>query len=756
MSPPPDTVGDMTPAADAAPEAVLEGLDAEQREAAATLTGPLCILAGAGTGKTRAITHRIAYGVRAGVYDPHRLLAVTFTARAAAEMRSRLTALGAPGVQARTFHAAALRMLQYFYPMAVGGSMPQLVDHKVRLLAEAARRLHITTDRASLRDLAGEVEWAKVSTLTPESYVEAVVSAEGASRPAPGGVDHLTFAKLYQSYEDVKLDRHLIDFEDILLLTAGILEDDERVAAQVRQQYRHFVVDEYQDVSPLQQRLLDLWLGGREELCVVGDAAQTIYSFTGARPDYLLGFTRRHPQAKVVKLVRDYRSTPEVVQLANVLLADRTRQQQQLEQRAGASRFREERHAQPAGAPAMGSEGAGVREEVPPWPDPLQLISQREHGPPPQIIEYDDDAAEADGIAEQIIRLHQHQGVPLSETAVLYRTNGQSQALEEALAQAGLAYQLRGSERFFSRREVREALAALRTSSLVDHQEDEAVPEAVRAVLSSLGWKREAPQATGAVRERWESLAALVSLADQLAEEREELTLKAFIIELDRRSAEQHAPTVEGVTLASLHSAKGLEWDAVFLAGLSEGLVPITFAKTQREIDEERRLLYVGITRARNHLQLSSASSRHGGGRGRRSPSRFLLPLRQSLGMTRPGRRIAPSAGRPSPNAQGAKRAAVCSTCGEVLTQPSEVKRRRCEDCPARYDEALFERLRQWRSEHAAEREVPAFMVFTDATLEVIAERRPGSDVELLKIPGIGERKLERHGEALKQVLAEF
>ena len=752
MSPAPDTVEAMTSAA--APESVLEGLDAEQREAAATLSGPLCILAGAGTGKTRAITHRIAYGVRAGVYDPHRLLAVTFTARAAAEMRSRLTALGAPGVQARTFHAAALRMLQYFYPMAVGGTMPQLVDHKVRLLAEAARRLHITTDRASLRDLAGEVEWAKVSTLTPESYLEAVGSVEGASRPAPGGVDHPTFAKLYQSYEDVKLDRHLIDFEDVLLLTAGILEDDERVAAQVRQQYRHFVVDEYQDVSPLQQRLLDLWLGGREELCVVGDAAQTIYSFTGARPDYLLGFTRRHPQAKVVKLVRDYRSTPEVVQLANGLLADRTRQQAQLEQQAVGSQFRE-RGAQPAGKTApLRADNVGAEETAPHWPEPLQLISQRHHGPVPQVTEYDDDGAEALGIAEQIRRLHQEEGVPLSEVAVLYRTNGQSQAFEEALAQAGLAYQLRGSERFFSRREVREALAALRTSSLVDSQE-ETVPEAVRAVLSSIGWKGEAPQTTGAVRERWESLAALVSLADQLAGEHRELTLKTFISELDRRSAEQHAPTVEGVTLASLHSAKGLEWDSVFLAGLSEGLMPITFAKTQREIDEERRLLYVGITRARKHLQLSSASSRHGGGRGRRSPSRFLAPLRRSLGLERPGRRIAPSSGRPSAHARGSKRAAVCSTCGEVLIQASEVKRRRCADCPARYDEALFERLRRWRSEHAAEQEVPAFMIFTDATLEVIAERRPGSDAELLKIPGIGERKLERHGEALKQVLAD-
>ncbi|WP_010525216.1 UvrD-helicase domain-containing protein [Nesterenkonia sp. F] len=705
------------------PEAVLAGLDDEQREAAATLTGPLCILAGAGTGKTRAITHRIAYGVRSGVYDPHRLLAVTFTARAAAEMRSRLNSLGAPGVQARTFHAAALRQLQYFWPMAIGGTMPEILDHKVRLLSEAARRLHITTDRAALRDLASEIEWAKVSTLTPDSYLEVA-----AGRAEPGGVDHRTFAKLYQSYEDVKLDKHLIDFEDVLLLMVGILEDDERVAAQVRQQYRHFVVDEYQDVSPLQHRLLDLWLGGRDELCVVGDAAQTIYSFTGATPSYLLEFTRRHPEAKVVKLVRDYRSTPEVVQLANGLLTDRTREQASLQARS-----------------------RDTGETVPAWPDPLRLVSQREHGPNPQITLHDDDDSEAAWIADQIAGL-QRSGVSLSEVAVLYRTNGQSQAIEQALAKVGVSYQLRGSERFFSRREVREAIAALRTSSLVAESE-ESVPKTVRDILSAHGWRREAPESTGAVRERWESMAALVSLADQLDAEREDFTMRRFLAELEERSAAQHAPTVEGVTLASLHSAKGLEWDAVFLAGLSEGLMPITFAKEQREIDEERRLLYVGITRARKYLSLSSARSRHSGGRGRRSPSRFLRPLRRELGLEEPTRKIAPSSGRANPNSRVRKSTATCSSCGEVLTTGTEVKRRRCADCPARYDEELFERLRQWRAEQAQSLEVPAFVVFTDATLEVIAERRPTTRDELLEVPGVGERKLEKHGEALRAVL---
>lgn len=697
-------------------EGVLTGLDDEQRAAAVTLTGPLCILAGAGTGKTRAITRRIAYGVRTGTYDPHRVLAVTFTARAAAEMRSRLASLGAPGVQARTFHAAALRQLQYFWPVAVGGPLPQILDHKVRLLAEAAKRLRLTSDRASLRDFASEIEWSKVSTLTPEGYL-----THAAERPEPGGADHQSFAKLYQAYEDLKADRQLMDFEDVLLFTAGMLENEDRIAAQVRQQYRHFVVDEYQDVSPLQQRLLDLWLGGREELCVVGDAAQTIYSFTGATPDYLLGFRRRYPEAEMVKLVRDYRSTPQVVSLANTLLADRRRS---------------------ADAP---------------WPEPLQLISQRGAGPTPVITEHSDDDAEAAWIVERIAELSQS-GTPLSEVAVLYRTNGQSQTFEQALASAGISYQLRGSERFFSRREVREAMAGLRTSSLVSDSGDaSSMPEQVRAVLSSLGWAKKAPTSTGAVRERWESLAALVALADQLAAERTDMTMREFIAELDERSAAQHAPTVEGVTLASLHSAKGLEWDAVFLAGLNEGLMPITFAESQHEIDEERRLLYVGITRSRTHLYLSSSSSRHAGGRGRRKPSRFLAPLRRQLGMEPAVRPIAPGSGKPSPNAASRRRKPVtCVGCGDVLTVGTQIKRRRCQDCPVRYDEQLFEQLRSWRLSYAKELDTKAFMVLGDATLELLAEYKPTTDEELLKIPGIGERKLQQHGERLKEEIASY
>jgi DNA helicase-2/ATP-dependent DNA helicase PcrA len=693
-------------------EKILGGLDDEQREVATTLNGPLCVLAGAGTGKTRAITHRIAYGVHSGVYKPNQVLAVTFTARAAGEMRTRLRDLEAGGVQSRTFHAAALRQLQYFWPQAIGGQLPAIVDHKAQLVAEAARRLRISTDRAAIRDLAAEIEWAKVSMHTPEGY-----AAAAAGRVPAAGLDHTTLSRLFQSYEDVKTDRNMIDFEDVLLLTVGILDEDPKVGAAVREQYRHFVVDEYQDVSPLQQRLLDLWLGGRDELCVVGDSSQTIYSFTGATPAHLLGFTQRYPGAPVVKLVRDYRSTPQVVHLANRLLAGRRPE-------------------------------PGVPVGTAKWPEPLELVAQREAGPDPEFVECSDDEAEAAQVAGRV-RALMESGVQAAQIAVLFRTNGQSEAYEQALASAGIGYQLRGGERFFQRREVRDAILQLRAASRT--QTDDAVPQLCRDVLASLGYSAEAPAGGGAVRERWESLSALVALAEELATARAgretPFTLTEFVAELDERASTQHAPTVQGVTLASLHSAKGLEWDAVFLVGLSEGLMPISFADDQADYDEERRLLYVGITRARVHLSLSWSLARTPGGRSNRRPSRFLEGLRPAEAgragreATRPTRRRK-AAGPPT-----------CRMCGTLLSSAAERKLGRCGNCPPGYDEAVFERLRAWRLKVSQDSEVPAFVVFTDATLMAIAEGKPTNAAGLAKVAGVGSSKLERYGRDVLDIL---
>ncbi|KQX69838.1 ATP-dependent DNA helicase UvrD2 [Angustibacter sp. Root456] len=692
----------------ASADAVLDALDPEQREVATSLAGPLCVLAGAGTGKTRAITHRIAYGVHAGVMTPQQVLAVTFTARAAGEMRSRLRDLGVAGVQARTFHAAALRQLHYFWPQVIGGAAPEVMPHKAGLVAEAGSRLRLQLDRTAVRDLAAEVEWAKVSLLTPETYAAA---ARRAGRD-PAGLDATAMARVLALYEEVKGERGVIDFEDVLLVTAGVLQDHPQVAEAVRRQYRHFVVDEYQDVSPLQQRLLDLWLGGRQDVCVVGDASQTIYSFTGASPKYLLDFPRRHEGAKVVRLVRDYRSTPQVVRLANLLL-DRVPVAQ--------------RRAR------------------------VELVAQRAAGPEPTFTGYDDDVAEAAGIARRIGDLVA-QGTRPSEVAVLFRTNAQSQSLEQALAEAGIAYVLRGGERFFSRREVREAVMLLRGAARAGDAETP-LGEAARDVLVSGGWSAQPPSQSGAVRERWESLQALAGLADEVAAKRPGATLADLVAELDERSAAQHAPTVEGVTLASLHSAKGLEWDAVFLAGVSEGLMPISMADGPEAVEEERRLLYVGITRTREHLHVSWARARTPGGRASRQPSRFLDGLRPADDASSGGG-VASSGRGGSSRGKRSRTPAKCRTCGAPLMTGSERKVGRCDDCPATYDETTFEALRTWRSAVATAASVPAYVVFTDATLVALAENQPDDVSGLAQIPGIGATKRERYGEQVLAVLA--
>jgi DNA helicase II / ATP-dependent DNA helicase PcrA len=693
-------------------DAVLDALDPEQREVAAHPSGPMCVLAGAGTGKTRAITHRIAYGVLSGVHQPQRVLAVTFTARAAGEMRTRLRDLGVGGVQARTFHAASLRQLHYFWPQAIGGAAPEVMPHKASAVAEAGARLRLRLDGPAVRDLASEIEWSKVSLLTPESYAAA---ASTRRREPPAGLDATAMARLVAAYEEVKTERGVIDFEDVLLLMVGILREHEEVARAVRAQYRHFVVDEYQDVNRLQQTLLDLWLGERRDICVVGDPAQTIYSFTGASPEHLLGFRTRHPQARTVELVRNYRSTPQVVGLANLVLRG------------------------PGGQRRSGS---------------VELRAQRDDGPAPELHVADDDPGEAAFVAARIAGLLEA-GHPPSEVAVLFRTNGQSESFESALAERGIPYLVRGGERFFSRKEVRDAIVLMRGAARSDDG-SVPLPDLARDVLLGAGWSRQAPTSGGAARERWESLSALASLADDLHALDPEARMPGLVRELEERASAQHAPTVQGVTLASFHAAKGLEWDSVFLVGCSDGLLPITMADTPEAVEEERRLLYVGVTRARERLVMSYARSRTPGGKATRRPSRFLDDTAAVLGeaaRSQPRRRkgAAGAGGRTA-----APQRTTCRTCGADLATARERTIGRCATCPATMDEHLFEALREWRLATAREADVPAFVVFTDATLTAIAERVPTDTRELAGISGVGPAKLERYGRAVLDVLQNF
>ena len=674
---------------------LLEGLDPEQRAVATNLDGPVRVLAGAGTGKTRAITHRIAYGVAGGSYVANEVLAVTFTTRAAGELRHRLARLGAAGVQARTFHSAALRQARYFWPQVFGGELAPVISSKLAMVAEAVGHNRLRASSADLRDISSEIEWAKVTNVGPDDY-QRLAPAAGRELDA---YDAASVARIYAAYEDVKRERHRIDLEDVLLCAAAVLAEDERVAAAVRRQYQCFVVDEFQDVSPIQATLLDLWLGGRDSLCVVGDPAQTIYSFAGASSDHLLGLPGKFPGTTTLTLHRNYRSTPEVVSAANAVMAR--------QHGSGAVALR-----------AMRASGAAVG-----------------------FAGYLDEVAEAAAVATAIAGMVAG-GTSPGDVAVLFRINAQSQSFEEALAERDVPFVVRGADRFFDRPEVRQAITLLRGAVRGGDLGTGDLVADVTAVLSSMGWSPSAPTGRGNVRDRWESLQALVAVAAELAASDPAIDLTGFVAELQRRAALQHAPVAAGVTLTTLHTAKGLEWPVVYLAGMHEGTMPIVYATTVAAVEEERRLLYVGMTRARDELHVSWAAARTPGGRGARGASRFFDNLltsgqRSPVG-TAPGRRKARTA-----------RLTTCRVCQRSLIQARERKLGRCVSCPSSYDETLFEALKSWRRERAAAEKVPAYCIFTDATMTALAEMRPSNVAALVGVPGIGQGKLNKYGDEI-------
>lgn len=663
------------------PDEILRGLDPEQREVATSLGQPLVVIAGAGTGKTRAITHRIAYGALTGELDAHATLAVTFTTRAAGELRGRLATLGVTGVQARTFHSAALRQAQYFWPKAYGSALPQVTEGRFSTVAEAARKLGLSADTSLIRDISGEVAWAKVSNVEPETYP----SLAKTSGRSVAGLEPEVVARLLIVYDNLNRERGRIDFDDILLCAVALLTDHDDIAQQVRQTYRHLVIDEYQDVSPIQQRLVDLWLGAGQDVCVVGDPAQTIHTFAGARAEYLLGFTERHPRARQIELVRDYRSTPQVVEIANTVLS-----------------------------------GSGQRH--------VTLRAQRPTGPAPVFEQASDGASEAAGVARWLKGLRAV-GTDWREMAVLYRINAHSPAYEAAFADAGIPYQIRNAERFYDRPEVKQALGALAATARTKGTEPGI--EQVRMVLGALGWTEQPPTAGGQVRERWESQNSIISLATDLAKDCP--TLSELASELQRRASVQHAPAGPGVTLTTFHGAKGLEWDAVALVGVHEGGLPFVLAETDAQLAEERRLLYVGITRAREHLRISWS-----GGRGRDAgPSRFLSKIL-------PTSPTGPRQRRRKVDKETV--AMTCRVCGRSLTRPSDRLLGRHGDCPSHFDEDLLKALHSWRVRAAETEGLPEFCIFTDSALVAIAEACPHNTDQLTVLSGVGPAKIRKYG----------
>ena len=683
------------------PKFLTHDLNPAQREAVELTAGPVCILAGAGTGKTRVISRRVAYAIATGAVHPGHVLVVTFTEKAAAEMRERLAALGFPGVRAATFHAAALAQLRYFWGRLGGGRPPEVLESKVPLLVPLQRSLPGGYRFTAVKDLADELEWAKARRLDPASY-QATVTAAGRTPPVPADL----FAGLFRRYERAKERSGRIDFEDMLARTIDAISEHPDVAEEVRGRYRWFSVDEYQDTNPLQQALLDAWLGERRDLAVVGDEDQTIYTFTGATSDYLTGFARRFPDARVVRLQDNYRSTPQVLAMANRLLA-----------------------------------------RTPGKPAGKRLVATRPPGPEPTVAAFESAEHEIKALVTEVGRLATLD-VDLDEVALLFRTNAQIPPLEEALAEAGIRYQVRG-ELFYRRTEVLRALGVLR--SRAGRAVDGGLVDALEAIwYERFGFRRDEEPDGEEARQHHASLVTLLGIAERLeaageAGEGESPAtaeagagegapaegpgggpgVAAFLGEIDRRAAAEADGTGGGVNLLTYHRAKGLEFDAVLLPALEEGLLPIRQASTPEEVAEERRLFYVGLTRARVHLWLSWAARRAGpsGREQPRRPSRFLDDV------------VAPGSGRVRPRAvaSGMTRGGRSSALA---------------------DGPVAEALRAWRRKRAEADGVPAYVVFNDRTLAALAERRPRSRGELLAVDGIGPAKLDRYGDELLALLA--
>jgi DNA helicase-2/ATP-dependent DNA helicase PcrA len=623
---------------------VLDGLNGEQQRAAEAVRGPVCILAGAGSGKTTTITRRIALQVRSGAFAAEQILAVTFTDKAAGVMRARLAGLGVGGVNARTFHSAALGQLHRYAPGSVGKILPT----KALLLRQIANALPPPYRFRPAADLATEIEWAKNSRIGPEAYRRELGAHEP---PIPPDL----MSTVYREYERRKGERGEVDFEDVLELAIRLFETDAHAVEDLRSQFHAFTVDEYQDVNLLQSALLDLWVGPRDDLCVVGDDYQSIYAFTGASPRWLLGMEERFPDATVVRLEDNYRSTPEVLALANRLV------------------------------PRLGGAEKVLRPTV-------------GHGPEPTVRGFATHEAEDEWLAGEVVRLRD-EGVAVEEMAILCRTNARLADFEEVLHDAEVPFQgssLLGRD------------AARRLLRLLDGVEFTDVAARVRTLAEEAGWLVHVPDKLGE-REltRQADLARLVRLAAEFDDG--EQTCSAFAAYL-RRRFDAGGESARGVHLLTYHRAKGLEFDAVFLPRLDEKELPSRLARTADDRTEERRLFYVGMTRAKRWLAVTWS----------KRPSPFVGELGVDV---RPPSRSAPAGERPPKDRSPAA-----------------------------------ESLRRWRLDRARSEGVPAYVIFPDRTLDEIVARRPSSAAELASVHGLGVSRLERFGRellaAVKEALA--
>ncbi len=667
------------------PEDILLGLTDEQLAVATTFGVPIAVIAGAGTGKTRAITHRIAYAVASGRQEAAANLALTFTNRAAGQLRARLADLGVAQVSARTFHAAALRQLKFFWPKVHKTELPRIVSQTLPMVAAAADQLGLPDDISLLRDLGTEISWAKVSNVSPTRY-ESLASS---LKRVVVGVSSEQVGEVFASYEAIKNRSGVIDFDDILLCTVAMLHEYPAIAEQIRDGYRYITVDEYQDVSPLQHTLLELWTDGRTDLCVVGDPDQSIHAFAGADRRWLVDFEKFHPGAKVLTLTKNFRSTPQVLAAANALLADE-----------------KHRHT---------------------------LQATRSNGSDVAVFCAKDNFDEARQNAEWLNDMHDL-GMEWSQLALLYRINAQSQLFEAALSELNIPYQVKDADNFYQRPEIKQALHQLRKLSKSGEFNEDG-PAQVEKVVAKLGWLQQSPAGSGIQRARWESLNALLEFSKKLWQA-EKLDFTTLVQTLFEKADGFQIPTTNAVTLASLHSAKGLEWDGVVVVGLNEGIIPISLAKSPVDLAEERRLLYVGLTRAKKYLRISWA--------GDKKASRYLDLLGHNVSSDFQPSRLPDT-----------KSVAKCFVCGLGLTGGEEIALGRHSHCQTGIDEALLESLDRWRADKADEECLPPFVIISDKTLQAIAERKPATIAELAKLPGMRKEKIARYADTLLTLIHE-
>ncbi|MCB0879579.1 MAG: ATP-dependent DNA helicase UvrD2 [Thermoleophilia bacterium] len=647
---------------DARREAILGRLNESQRVAAEAVRGPVAILAGAGTGKTTTVTHRIAWQVASGAFTPRELLAVTFTDKAAGELRERLAALGVTGVEARTFHGAARWMLGVLWEPLTGERLPELMPHKIALLEELVRGLPAPDCFRPRREVAQEIEWAKNRRVSPERYLDEL-ERTGHEQPLR---DADRMQRIYAGYERAKANVGAWDFEDLLIKLADLLDERPEAAERLRARFKAITVDEYQDVNPLQQALLDHWTGESGDICVVGDDYQTIYAFTGASPRYLLDFPTRHPDATVVRLEESYRSHPPVLELANRLV------------------------------PRLGGFEKQLRSaahlDVPDAPDPV-------------VVAHATRADEATWVAAECRRLHA-QGVPWDEMAVLYRINARSPEFEAAMSAADVPFVVT-SGAFLQRTGPRGVLRGLDQRRF-----DPDVPRAVGQMAERMGWREDGKvKGSDEAQTLQEDLTRLLDLASGEPWEDVGSYVDAVRERFDVRADGQ------GVELLTMHRAKGLEWTAVFLPRLNAKELPFKSRTSEADVDDERRLLYVGITRAKRRVYLSRAADAG-------APSSFL----EELGIELP--RSSTSGGRTGGGRSG----------GGSSVQLDD-------------SDPMVAALRAWRTEESRKIGKPAYVVFDNKTIAAIAATAPASLGELAEVSGVGPTKLERWGEAVVDVV---